>query len=60
MSFRVRPVAGTTRHGYDFANILQHRVRDGSPEFRIRVVAGMILQVYKSSNFHSIKYNVSR
>ena len=34
MSFRLRPVAGTTRRGYDLANILEERVRDGSPEFR--------------------------
>ena len=51
MSFRVRPVAGTTHRGYDLANILQERVRDGSPKFRIRVVAVMILQGYDSSNF---------
>ena len=51
MYFRVRPVAGTTRRGYDLANILQDRVRDGSPEIRVRVVAGTILQGYDSSNF---------
>ena len=44
---------GTTCRGYDFANILEERVRDGSPEFRVRLVAGTSLQGYDSSNFQS-------
>ena len=50
MSFKVRPVAGTTRRGYDLANFLEERVRDGSPEFWVRLVAGTSLQGYDSSN----------
>ena len=57
-SFRVRPVAGTTRRGYDLANILEVRVRDKSPEFRVRLVAGTSLQGYDSSNFLFIQYNL--
>ena len=42
-----------TTHVHTFGLILEERERDGSPEFRVRLVAGTSLQGYDSSNFQA-------